>query len=156
MTLTMRQGFEPCFESDSAPVLALAATRRRRIMLAFGIGALLCVAIALVALGRGPVAIAPERVVAILMARLTGEGDALAGRDALVVLNIRLPRVLLGLMIGAALAVSGALMQGLFRNPLADPGLVGVSAGAALAAAVTIVLGDRILAGTGLQLPVAA
>ena len=156
MTLTMRQGFEPGFERDGAPVLALAATRRRRIMLAFGLGALLCLAIALVALGRGPVAIAPERVVAILMARLTGEGDALAGRDALVVLNIRLPRVLLGLMIGAALAVSGALMQGLFRNPLADPGLVGVSSGAALAAAVTIVLGDRILAGTGLQLPFAA
>ena len=43
--------------------------------------------------------------------------------------GIRLPRVLLGLEIGAALAVSGALMQGLFRNPLADPGLIGVSSG---------------------------
>ena len=99
--------------------------------------------------------IAPGRVVAILLARLTGGDELLAGRDALVVLNIRLPRVLLGLLVGAALAVSGALMQGLFRNPLADPGLVGVSAGAGLAAAATIVLGDRILAGTGLTLPFA-
>jgi iron complex transport system permease protein len=49
-------------------------------------------------------------------------------------------------MIGAALASSGALMQGLFRNPLADPGLVGVSAGAALAAAATITFGDKLLA----------
>jgi iron complex transport system permease protein len=58
---------------------------------------------------------------------------------------VRLPRVLLGGLVGAALAVSGALMQGLFRNPLADPGLVGVSSGAALAAATTIVLGDALI-----------
>jgi iron complex transport system permease protein len=63
-----------------------------------------------------------------------------------VVLNIRLPRTLLVLLVGAALALSGAIMQGLFRNPLADPGLVGVSAGAALAAGATIVLGDLYLA----------
>jgi iron complex transport system permease protein len=54
------------------------------------------------------------------------------------------------------LAAAGAIMQGLFRNPLAEPGLVGVSAGAALAAASTIVLGDRILAASGLILPFAA
>ena len=48
------------------------------------------------------------------------------------------------MMIGAALAMSGALMQGLFRNPLADPGLAGVSAGAGLGAALAIVLGDRL------------
>ncbi|GKX63771.1 FecCD family ABC transporter permease [Pragia fontium] len=53
-------------------------------------------------------------------------------------LNIRLPRVLLAVLIGAALAVSGAIMQGLFRNPLADPGLLGISTGAALCVAVAI------------------
>src|SRR5690606_5572562 len=58
---------------------------------------------------------------------------------------IRLPRVILGVLIGAALAVSGAVMQGLFRNPLADPGLVGVSAGAALGAISVIVLGGTVL-----------
>jgi iron complex transport system permease protein len=56
-------------------------------------------------------------------------------------MEIRLPRLLLGLVVGASLAVSGAVMQGLFRNPLADPGLVGVSAGAGLGAIVAIVLG---------------
>lgn len=56
------------------------------------------------------------------------------------VLHIRLPRVLLALLVGAALAQAGAALQGLFRNPLAEPGLVGVSSGAALAAVAVIVL----------------
>ena len=78
---------------------------------------------------------------------LTGAlADLLAGRDldlrARVVLwDIRLPRLLTGMLVGAALAVSGAVLQGLFRNPLADPGLVGVSAGAGLGAITAIVLG---------------
>ncbi|CPR19431.1 iron ABC transporter permease [Brenneria goodwinii] len=55
-------------------------------------------------------------------------------------LNIRLPRVLLAVLVGSALACSGAIMQGLFRNPLADPGLLGISSGAALGVALTIVL----------------
>lgn len=58
-----------------------------------------------------------------------------------ILLDIRLPRLLLGALVGAGLAVSGALMQGLFRNPLADPGLVGVGAGAGLGAVIAIVLG---------------
>lgn len=68
------------------------------------------------------------------------DGVALSA-DALVFFNLRLPRLLLGMAAGAGLALAGALMQGLFRNPLADPGLVGVSSGAALAAGFTIVLG---------------
>ncbi|WP_420548601.1 FecCD family ABC transporter permease [Curvivirga sp.] len=57
-----------------------------------------------------------------------------------VLTQIRLPRVLLGLVVGGALAVSGAVMQALFRNPLADPGLIGVTSGAALMVAFTIVV----------------
>lgn len=73
-------------------------------------------------------------------------GDMLAGRmvdptDQVVLLQIRLPRLLTGLLVGSGLAVSGAVMQGLFRNPLADPGLLGVSAGAGLGAIAAIVLG---------------
>lgn len=75
------------------------------------------------------------------------EADAaLSARDRIIVYDIRLPRVILGVLIGAALAVSGAVMQGLFRNPLADPGLVGVSAGAGLGAITMIVLGAGVLA----------
>jgi iron complex transport system permease protein len=69
--------------------------------------------------------------------------DAIAPRDLLIVEAIRLPRVVMGLFVGAALAVSGAIMQGIFRNPLADPGLAGVSAGAGLGAAAMIVLGGK-------------
>jgi iron complex transport system permease protein len=60
-------------------------------------------------------------------------------------LYIRLPRVVLGLIVGAALGVTGAAMQGLFRNPLADPSLIGISSGAALAATIVIVVGDAVV-----------
>ena len=72
--------------------------------------------------------------------------DALSARDRIIIHDIRLPRVVMGTLVGAALAVSGAVMQGLFRNPLADPGLVGVSAGAGLGAVAVIVLGTSALA----------
>ncbi|WP_297770958.1 iron ABC transporter permease [uncultured Roseovarius sp.] len=59
----------------------------------------------------------------------------------IILWEVRLPRIAMGALVGAALAVSGAVMQGLFRNPLADPGIVGVSAGAGLGAITAIVLG---------------
>ncbi|TAG29427.1 MAG: iron ABC transporter permease, partial [Rhodobacterales bacterium] len=74
-----------------------------------------------------------------LLAAMWGEG--LSARDHVVLFDIRLPRLALGVAVGAALAVSGVLLQGLFRNPLADPGIVGVSAGAGLGAVLAIVLG---------------
>jgi iron complex transport system permease protein len=123
--------------------------------LIFTILVLVLVGAVLMSLGLGAVRIPPGRVVAVL---LHDAGDPGSIRDALVILNIRLPRTLLGLLVGAGLAVSGALMQGLFRNPLADPALVGVSAGSGLAAAAVIVLGDRLRAAIGLtgSLPYAA
>ncbi|MCR4267971.1 iron ABC transporter permease [Nitratireductor sp. ZSWI3] len=78
----------------------------------------------------------------VMRAWLAGEGDnALSARDSIILYDIRLPRILLGSLIGASLAVSGAVMQGLFRNPLADPGIVGVASGAGLGAIAVIVLG---------------
>ncbi len=74
---------------------------------------------------------------------LTGSSSTSA---TIIIFEIRLPRMILGVLVGSSLAVSGAVMQGLFRNPLADPGLVGVSAGASLAAVSVIVLGTSILA----------
>lgn len=71
-------------------------------------------------------------------------------------LNIRLPRVLLAMLVGAALALSGAVMQGLFRNPLADPGLLGISSGAALAVALALVLPLALPAILALYLPMLA
>lgn len=65
-------------------------------------------------------------------------------RDRIILMELRFPRVIMGFLVGASLAVSGAVMQGLFRNPLADPGLTGVSSGASLGAVVAILLGDRL------------
>ena len=103
--------------------------------------ALLLAACAVLAIGHGAFRIPPIDVLRILATAAgldTGDVDA---RQAAVLNAIRLPRVILALATGAGLAVAGALMQGLFRNPLADPALIGVSAGAALAAAFVIVLG---------------
>ena len=80
------------------------------------------------------------------LARLIGlpvSADAL-GQAELIVSQIRLPRTLLGVATGGVLALAGVAMQGLFRNPLADPGLIGVSSGAALGAAIAIVFGASI------------
>ncbi|EPX85715.1 FecCD family ABC transporter permease [Salipiger mucosus] len=68
-------------------------------------------------------------------------GEPLTMMERVVLFDIRLPRLAMGVMVGGALAVSGAAMQGLFRNPLADPGIVGVGAGAGLGAILAIVLG---------------
>lgn len=135
--------------SASAAAPALAAQRRHQhAWLAVGAGLVVLLAAVIVSLGVGAVRIAPARVIAILAAELGLEPGALAGlestslaRDRAVVVAIRLPRVLGGLLVGSSLAVCGAALQGLFRNPLAGPSLVGVSSGAALAAAATIVLG---------------
>ena len=70
-----------------------------------------------------------------------GAANPGASTEQLVFATIRLPRLIMGLAAGAGLGLAGALMQGLFRNPLADPGLIGVSSGAALAAAALIVMG---------------
>ncbi|MES2944449.1 MAG: iron ABC transporter permease [Pseudomonadota bacterium] len=93
---------------------------------------------------RGAYAISPFDLLNVVWGVFTGffSGQSPTSPDAMVFLNIRLPRLLLGMAAGAALGLSGALMQGLFRNPLADPGLIGVSSGAALAAGVTIVMGS--------------
>ena len=119
---------------------ALPASDRagRRIAFAVGASAILALAAAVLSLGVGPVPIPPARVLAILIG-----GDAGAGslREAIVIHDVRLPRTVLAALVGAVTAVAGAVMQGLFRNPLADPGIIGISAGAALAAALWIVLG---------------
>lgn len=137
-----------------SPAASLATAIRRppgdrtgvAIVLSAVLAALLCV-VAFFSLAVGPTGFIPGRAADMVLLALSGEAPSGAqARDALVVLDIRLPRTLLGIVVGAALAVSGVVMQGLFRNPLADPGLVGVTSGAALAAVATIVLGTGSLA----------
>ena len=69
-------------------------------------------------------------------------GIGLTHTESIVLFDIRMPRMVMGVLVGSALSVSGTIMQGLFRNPLADPGLIGVGSGAALGAIIAIVLGS--------------
>lgn len=117
---------------------------------ALGLGGLLAVLALLWGSAHGAYAISPLQLWQVLIDAVTGHTSA--STEHLVFMNIRLPRLLLGAAAGAGLAMAGAMMQGLFRNPLADPGLIGVSSGAALAAASTIVLGPMWLPALGFQL----
>ena len=88
-----------------------------------------------------------------IFAALAPGSESANNQAAVIVGQIRLPRVLLAAIIGAVLACSGAAMQGLFRNPLADPSLIGVTAGASLGASIMIVASGGLIAGyTGLTL----
>lgn len=105
------------------------------------------VALTVFAVGYGAFRIPPLEVLRILGADLGLDTGTLDSRQVAVLNSIRLPRIVLAIVTGAGLAVAGALMQGLFRNPLADPTLIGVSSGGALAAAFVIVLGATWLPG---------
>jgi iron complex transport system permease protein len=91
--------------------------------------------------GIGAVKISPLQVISIFGARFGIEPlTAFEIQQAAVLEAIRTPRVLLGALLGGALATAGAALQGLYRNPLADPGLLGISSGASLFAAAAVVL----------------
>ncbi len=120
--------------------------RSARARATIGVLALALVVVALFSLTSGASNASAWDVVVGWMFSGEAADAALSARDRIIVHDIRLPRVILGILIGAALAVSGAVMQGLFRNPLADPGLVGVSSGAGLGAITMIVLGSTVLA----------
>ncbi|WP_430461486.1 FecCD family ABC transporter permease [Thalassolituus sp. LLYu03] len=93
----------------------------------------------------GPMALSGSDVGQGLLNALTQAPSS--GAADWVVRELRLPRVVLAMLVGAGLAVAGTLTQGVFRNPLADPGLIGVASGAALAAVAVIVLSSTWLAG---------
>ena len=118
--------FRPTAEGDRSA--------RARLVLAVLAGLLLLIALA--SLGTGASGVSLLAVAADWL-----RGEELGLRERVVLFDIRLPRLVTGMLVGAALAVSGAVMQGLFRNPLADPGIVGVGAGAGLGAVLAIVLG---------------
>lgn len=92
-------------------------------------------------LTMGAMQLPASESVFVVVDKITGSAlNQLADYQQIVVLELRLPRLLLAMLVGAILAQCGAVMQGLFRNPLADPGIIGVSSGAAVGAILAITL----------------
>jgi iron complex transport system permease protein len=115
------------------PTSVLRAARLRPVLLAAGLTAVVIAALA--GLVMGPVSLSPVAVVRELL----GFDSGLTSQQVAIVEQIRLPRVVLGLLVGATLSLCGASYQGVFRNPLADPYLLGAAAGAGLGVTLVIV-----------------
>ncbi|UOQ74063.1 FecCD family ABC transporter permease [Hymenobacter cellulosilyticus] len=127
--------------STTTPALPASNRPELRQRLVLPVLALLLIGVVLVSAGAGAMRVPVPAVLGILLHKAgLSTGLAFEPQQEAVLWVIRLPRVCLGVLIGAALGLAGAAMQGLFRNPLADPGLIGISAGASLAAVTTIVL----------------
>jgi len=116
--------------------------KRRIIYLSLGLAPFAIILFSLF-IGRYPVPL--PLILQILWVKLTNTATQLPEMATTVVWDVRLPRVLLGAMVGGALAISGAAFQGLFRNPLVSSGILGVSSGAGFGAALAIILFDSTL-----------
>lgn len=117
-------------------------SKRKRVQLCLLLLALgLCMALP-VSIAMGPMNIGASDAFAVLVNTAGVRLYDVPQHITTIIEQIRMPRAVLSILVGAALAVSGAAIQGLFRNPLADPGLIGVSGGAAFAAVGMIVLGN--------------
>ncbi len=103
---------------------------------------LLLVGLAFFSVSQGAVPISPAECFRILARCVGFPVQPVDFQKQAVLLSIRLPRILLAILVGAGLGISGAAMQGLMRNPLADPSLIGISSGGALAATLVFVVGD--------------
>ncbi|GAG18778.1 unnamed protein product, partial [marine sediment metagenome] len=133
--------FGSAARAELLPEAALGALLGRALWprLALGLGALL--GAAMLAAAIGPVDIPADAVARIVLSRLPGVSlaDSLPQSWRDIVWEVRLPRVVIAGLVGATLALSGATYQAVFRNPLADPYLIGVAAGAGLGATAVIV-----------------
>jgi iron complex transport system permease protein len=120
-------------------VLSPARRRGATVLIWAAVGLLIAV---IASFAVGPLRLPPMEVLQAIGVKLgLVDPASVSTRDLAVVWQLRIPRALLGAMVGAALAMAGASLQGLFGNPLADPGIVGVTQGAALGAVSAIVLG---------------
>jgi iron complex transport system permease protein len=129
----------PGARGERAPRPSQNRHARSRPLLAAAVAAPLAVLVIALAVAFGPAHITLGEVAATLARRLLHPhgGDPHAWRETVIV-SVRLPRALIGFVVGGGLALAGAALQGLFRNPLADPGILGISSGAALGAVLTI------------------
>ena len=115
--------------------------RSRRFRLLLGVGVFLLGLFGLLGVLIGATGLRIGEVLAVFRSHLPGSGAEVDPVHDAIVWSLRAPRVLLGAMVGSSLALAGAQMQGLFRNALASPGIVGTSAGASLGAVIALATG---------------
>ena len=100
----------------------------------------LLVIVAIISLSNGAVSTTYQETFNYIFSFVLSSGEIDPIKEK-VISNIRLPRIILSILVGASLAVSGASLQGIFKNPMADPGIIGVSSGAAVGAVIILSLG---------------
>tara|TARA_A100001037_G_scaffold240057_2_gene219841 strand:- start:2623 stop:3630 length:1008 start_codon:yes stop_codon:yes gene_type:complete len=101
----------------------------------------LLIIVSLVSSGIGPVKLSSNLFLKVILTIFFGETNLLTPTDVTILVTLRLPRIILAAIVGFALAAAGTVMQGFFRNPMADPSIIGVSAGAATGAVAVIAFG---------------
>ncbi|MBO0836505.1 MAG: iron ABC transporter permease [Actinobacteria bacterium] len=133
---------QPGTPAPSPPPGAAESAARVPTTRAIAVAAILLLVAVLIGVAAGPAALSPVQVIEAVAARMPWHPHiGLPALDVAIVWQIRLPRVALGVLVGAILAGGGASYQGIFRNPLADPYLLGVAAGAGLGATIVVVAG---------------
>ncbi len=136
------------------PVSRAGTTRLRVRTVVLFVLTLFAVSVFAIVVGSGE--LGGQRVLAEIVAQATGGVSPLSEREAAIVWQLRAPRVLLAAVVGAALAGAGAAFQGVFRNPLAEPYLLGAAAGAGLGATTVMVLAPAVTAWVVGPVPLAA
>lgn len=142
--VTSRYEVLPRPEEKPAPAMPSLSSVDRLPKILFVFLFILLVLVAGVSLATGAMSISPGKIVSILAHQLFGYGDTGDDQQGAVLWFIRFPRVIAAIIIGGALSVCGAVMQGMFRNPLADPAILGISSGGALGAVGLLVCGNSL------------
>ncbi len=117
----------------------MRALTLRRLLLQCSILVVILFVVVVIALKFGPVPVALYALGRDLLRLILGQSSQISSDYGLIVMNIRLPRILLGIIVGASLSVAGTSFQALLRNPLADPYVLGVSSGAALGSILALI-----------------
>ncbi|MDH5427787.1 MAG: iron ABC transporter permease [Nitrospirota bacterium] len=143
--------------SNAVPASRQTLTRSRW-WLWVGAACVVTLLVFVVCLGFGTQTISYSTIIAVIMGATTGPSMELGSSDptSVILLQVRMPRVVLAFFVGGSLAMVGVALQALLRNPLADPFVIGISSGAALGAAIALLFGLGISVGSLSALPVCA
>ena len=126
-------------------MISQSIAKRNSKALAIPLLTVLLLVIFILSLGIGAVKVSPTEIISLFLNKMGLIDVEIEAVKSIVLYDIRLPRLIQTILIGAALGVSGSALQGIFRNPLVEPGLIGISTGAAVGAVIVIIFGGYIM-----------